>query len=322
VRVLEGVVRLMEGDPIMPATEPVAYTVPDAAAMAAVAREQDYGFCTEVLVRGTEFPPSMEIRAALRNLGGSIVVLATDDLLKVHVHTDTPDELFAMAEAWGTIESRKADDMRAQHQALHDAHVAIDFTLPAATVANARACVESGTPLVIGTTGLEEKHFEALQAASRDIPLVVGRNMSVGVNVFMNLVGRAAAALGDDYDIEITEAHHRHKVDAPSGTALALGEAVAQAQGRSLGDVAIHAREGQVGPRVPGTIGFSVIRGGDIVGDHKVLFAAPEETVEFSHHAADRKTFARGALRAARWAAGQAPGYYGMNDVLGLDSNA
>ena len=188
-------------------------------------------------------------------------------------------------------------------QAMHDAHVAIDFTLPAAAASNAQACVDSSTALVIGTTGLEQAHLDAMAEAARDIPLVYGRNMSVGVNVFMDLVGRAAKALGRDYDVEITEAHHRFKVDAPSGTALALGERVASAQGHTLDDVAIHGRNGQVGPRVPGTIGFSVVRGGNIVGDHTVLFAAAEETMSMTHHAVDRKSFARGALRAARWAA-------------------
>jgi len=206
-------------------------------------------------------------------------------------------------------------------QALHEAHVAIDFTLPSATIANVRASVDNGTALVIGTTGLEDKHLQAMNDASREIPLVYGRNMSVGMNVFMDLVGRAARALGSDYDAEITEAHHRQKVDAPSGTALALGEAIAAARSQKLDDVAIHSRHGTTGPRVPGTIGFSVIRGGNIVGDHSVLFAAAEETVEFSHHAVERKSFARGALRAARWAAGQAPGMYSMPDVLGLSAD-
>jgi 4-hydroxy-tetrahydrodipicolinate reductase len=142
--------------------------------------------------------------------------------------------------------------------------------------------------------------------------------MSVGVNVFTELVARAAKALGDGYDVEIAETHHRHKVDAPSGTALALGESIAAAQGRKLKDVAVHARHGQIGPRVPGTIGFSVVRGGNVVGEHSVRFIGAEEEVEFFHRAADRKTFARGALRAARWAAGRAPGLYSMADVLGM----
>lgn len=203
-------------------------------------------------------------------------------------------------------------------QALHGAQVAIDFTLPGAVEANVRACVEHGTALVIGTTGLEPRHLAALQAAAAEIPLVHAPNMSAGVNVFMDLVARAAKALGPDYDVEILEAHHRHKVDAPSGTALALAERIADARGRTLKDLAVYAREGRTGPRVPGTIGFAVVRGGNIVGEHTVSFIGPEERVEFVHRAADRKTFARGAVRAARWVAGRVPGLYTMTDVLGL----
>jgi 4-hydroxy-tetrahydrodipicolinate reductase len=202
-------------------------------------------------------------------------------------------------------------------QGLHAAQVAVDFTLPAVTEANLRACAEHGTALVIGTTGLEERQRKAMQKAAHEIPIVYARNMSVGVNVFMELVARAAKAL-EGYDVEISEAHHRHKIDAPSGTALALGERVAAAQGRKLEALAVYARHGQTGPRVPGTIGFSVVRGGNIVGEHTVRFIGAEEEVEFSHRAADRKMFARGALRAARWLAGQAPGLYSMADVLGL----
>jgi 4-hydroxy-tetrahydrodipicolinate reductase len=203
-------------------------------------------------------------------------------------------------------------------QALHGAHVAIDFTLPAALESNLKSCVESGTALVIGTTGLEQRHVDAMQKAAHQIPLVYGRNMSVGVNVFMDLVARAAAALDEEYDVEILEAHHRHKVDAPSGTALALGERVAAARGRKLKDLAVFAREGRTGPRVPSTVGFSVVRGGNIVGDHTVMFVSAEERMELTHRAQDRNAFARGALRAARWAAGRAPGFYSMADVLGL----
>jgi 4-hydroxy-tetrahydrodipicolinate reductase len=192
-------------------------------------------------------------------------------------------------------------------QALRDAHVAIDFTLPTAMIANVRASVDSGTALVIGTTGLEEKHLSVMSDASLKIPLVYSRNMSVGMNVFMNLIGRAAQALGPDYDVEISEAHHR--------------EEVAKAQGRKLDDIAVQSRHGKTGPRVPGTIGFSVIRGGNIVGKHSVLFVAAEESIEFSHNAVERKSFAQGALRAARWAAGQAPGMYSMVDALGLSND-
>jgi 4-hydroxy-tetrahydrodipicolinate reductase len=206
----------------------------------------------------------------------------------------------------------------ARNQALHSAQVAVDFTLPTVTEANLRACVEHGTAIVIGTTGLEQRHLQAMEKAAHEIPIVYGRNMSVGVNVFMELVARAAKALGDGYDVEIAETHHRHKVDAPSGTALALGERIAGARNRKLDELAVYTRHGQTGPRVPGTIGFSVTRGGNVVGEHSVRFIGAEEEVEFSHRAADRKTFARGALRAARWVAGQAPGLYSMADVLGL----
>ncbi len=202
--------------------------------------------------------------------------------------------------------------------ALDEADVAIDFTLPAALEANLAAAEASGTALVIGTTGLSDAQMEMLARAAERIPIVYARNMSVGVNVFMDLVARAASALGQSYDVEIAEAHHRFKVDAPSGTALALGEQIAAATGRSLDDVAVRVRDGQTGPRNAGEIGFSVIRGGNIVGEHTVLFAGPEEQLRFTHTAADRKTFARGALLAAQWAAGRPPGLYSMADVLGL----
>lgn len=204
-------------------------------------------------------------------------------------------------------------------QALNRARVAIDFTLPAALPANLQACTQSGTPIVVGTTGLDASQEKLLEKSARDIPVVYGRNMSVAMNVFIHYVSRAAAALGEDYDVEIVEAHHRNKVDAPSGTALTLGEAVASARRRKLGDVAVMARQGQIGPRVPGTIGFSTIRGGSIVGDHTVMFIAQDERVEFTHRASDRRAFALGALRAARWLAGRAPGLYSMADVLDLD---
>jgi 4-hydroxy-tetrahydrodipicolinate reductase len=203
-------------------------------------------------------------------------------------------------------------------QGLHGSQVAVDFTLPSATEANLRACVESGSALVIGTTGLEPRQIKAMERAAHEIPIVYARNLSVGVSVFIELVGRAAKALGDGYDVEILEAHHRHKVDAPSGTALALGERIAAARGRRLDELAVYARQGRVGPRVPGTIGFSVIRGGNIVGEHSVRFIGADEEVAFVHEAADRKTFAHGALRAARWASGRAPGLYSMADVLGF----
>jgi len=203
-------------------------------------------------------------------------------------------------------------------QALHGAQVAIDFTLPGALEANIAACQEAGTALVIGTTGLSLQQQQLLEQASHEIPIVYGRNMSLGMNVFTHFVAEAAQLLGKEYDVEIVEAHHRHKVDAPSGTALALGEAIAKARRHELDELAVRTRDGQIGPRVPGTIGFSAIRGGNIVGDHTVMFISPDERVEFTHRAADRRTFALGALQAARWLAGRAPGSYTMADVIGL----
>jgi len=203
-------------------------------------------------------------------------------------------------------------------QGLHAAQVAIDFTLPAATEANLKACVESGTALVIGTTGLEDRQRKAMEKAANEIPVVYARNMSVGVNVFMELVGRAAKALGDEYDVEIVEAHHRHKVDAPSGTALKLGEVVAAALGRDLKTCAVYGREGDTGERDAKSIGFHAIRGGDIVGEHTVIFAGSGERVEVTVRSQSRVTYAAGALRAARFLAGKAPGLYDMQDVLGL----
>ena len=193
----------------------------------------------------------------------------------------------------------------------------MDFTLPTVTEANLRACVERGSALVIGTTGLEERQQRAMEKAAHEIPIVYARNMSVGVNVFMELVARAAKALGDGYDVEIAETHHRHKVDAPSGTALALGERVAAARGRKLDELAVYARQGRVGPRVPGTIGFSVVARRQRRRRARGALHRRRRRSRVLARAADRKTFARGALRAARWAAGRAPGLYSMADVLG-----
>ena len=201
---------------------------------------------------------------------------------------------------------------------LEAAEVAIDFTLPEATQANVAACIDSGTALVIGTTGLEEEDVKSLREASGRIPLVYGRNMSVGVNVFMDLVRRAARALGEEYDAEILDAHHSQKVDAPSGTALALGEEVAKARGRTLEELGVKTRVGRTGPRAPNSVGFSVIRAGNIVGDHSVFFASPDERIELIHRATNRRTFARGALRAATWVHDKKPGFYSMRDVLDL----
>ncbi|MCS7100710.1 MAG: 4-hydroxy-tetrahydrodipicolinate reductase [Burkholderiaceae bacterium] len=202
-------------------------------------------------------------------------------------------------------------------QALAGVDVLIDFTRPQATLAHLPVCQRHGVALVIGTTGFDTDGREAIAAAARAVPVVFAPNMSVGVNAALKLVALAARIL-QDYDVEIVEAHHRHKVDAPSGTALALGEAVAAARGVRLPAVAVHARHGHTAERIDGSIGFAVVRGGDIVGDHTVLFAGPGERIEITHRAASRSNYALGALRAARFLAGRAPGLYDMQDVLGL----
>jgi len=196
--------------------------------------------------------------------------------------------------------------------------VVIDFSSPAASVANAGAAAETGTPLVGGTTGLAGAEIAAIEAASRKVAILRAANMSVGITLLLGLARRAAAALDEDFDIEILEMHHRHKKDAPSGTALALGTAAAEGRGGNLETLAERARDGLTGERRPGAIGFAALRGGDVAGDHRVIFAGPGETVTLAHHAADRRIFAKGALRAARWLVTAGPGLYGMDDVLGL----
>ncbi|MCL7743927.1 4-hydroxy-tetrahydrodipicolinate reductase [Guyparkeria hydrothermalis] len=196
--------------------------------------------------------------------------------------------------------------------------VLIDFTSIDATMRHLEMCRESGRAIVIGTTGLSDAQKEILADAARDIPVVFAPNMSIGINVLLQVLGQVATMLGDDYDVEIIEAHHRHKVDAPSGTALRLGESVADALDRDLQRVAIYGREGITGERSAETIGFSTIRGGDVVGDHTVLFAGIGERVEITHKASSRMTFAKGAVRAAQWVADKPAGLYDMSHVLGL----
>ncbi|MQX37302.1 4-hydroxy-tetrahydrodipicolinate reductase [Roseospira navarrensis] len=194
----------------------------------------------------------------------------------------------------------------------------IDFTTPAATVAHADLAAARGTILVVGTTGLGASDLTRLSEAASGARIVRAPNMSVGVNLLMALTRKVAATLGEDYDIEILEHHHRHKVDAPSGTALGLGEAAAAGRGVDLDAAADRVRDGHTGAREDGRIGFAVLRGGDVVGDHTVMFAGPGERIELTHKASDRAIYARGALRAALWAAERPNGLYGMADVLGL----
>ncbi len=200
--------------------------------------------------------------------------------------------------------------------------VLIDFTRPEGTLAHLAACVRHGTGAVVGTTGLSDEQKATLADCARRIPIVFAPNMSVGVNVLLNLVETAARRLGQGYDIEIVEMHHRHKVDAPSGTALFLGEAAARGAGRKLADCAVYAREGVTGERKPDAIGFAALRGGDVIGEHTVIFAGAGERIELAHKAGSRQNFAAGALRAARFVAAKRdesrPGLYDMRDVLGL----
>lgn len=205
-----------------------------------------------------------------------------------------------------------------REQALAGAEVVIDFTLPDAIGDNLAAVELAAIPLVVGITGLDGARMAELRRASARLAVLVAPNMSLGANLLFGLAGQAAAALPPDYDIEILEAHHRDKADAPSGTALKLGEIVAGARGEALAERAIYGRLGKSAGRAPGTIGFASLRAGDIVGVHQVLFAGSGETLEIVHRATDRMTFAFGALAAARWILGRPPGLYGMSDVLGL----
>ncbi len=194
--------------------------------------------------------------------------------------------------------------------------VVIDFTSPAAAIQVARFCAGTHRALVSGTTGLDDADLQELRRCAASAPTVWASNFSVGVNLLEALVEQATAAFGPEAEVEIFEAHHRHKVDAPSGTALTLGHAVARARGTSLESIARFTRQGHAGPRDPAEVGFQVLRGGDIVGEHSVWFCAHGERLELSHRATDRGIFARGALRAARWAASASPGFYSMRDVL------
>lgn len=207
------------------------------------------------------------------------------------------------------------DDIEA---AVSASDVLIDFTRPEGTLAHLSACVAHGKRIVIGTTGFDDAGRAAIATAAERIAIVFSPNMSVGVNVMFRLVAEASRALVDGYDVEIVEAHHRHKVDAPSGTALRLGEIVAAARGRRLEDVARHGRDGQVGPRASETIGFSAVRGGDIVGEHTVLYAGVGERIEITHRAGNRAGYASGSVMAARFVAGRDHGLFDMQDVLGL----
>lgn len=196
--------------------------------------------------------------------------------------------------------------------------ILVDFTRPEGTLAHLAACRSAGRKIIVGTTGFDASQLAAIRAASKDIAIVLAPSFSIGMNVTMKLVEMASKTLGADYDVEVFEVHHKHKVDAPSGTALKLGEIAAKARGQDFGAAGVFARHGLTGERKPGTIGFSVARGGDIIGDHTVLFAGTGERVEVTHRSSSRATYAQGAMRSALWLASKPPGLYDMQDVLGL----
>ena len=195
----------------------------------------------------------------------------------------------------------------------------IDFTNPQATVNHAQLAKETGTSLVIGTTGLDEVHLKSLQEAGSSAAVVYSGNMSLGINILLGLVEQIARSLSSDYDIEVLEMHHKHKIDAPSGTALMLGRAAAKGRGIVSEGNSVISRVGEVGPRPSGAIGYATLRGGDVIGEHSVIFAGAGERIELTHKANDRALFAKGAVHAALWTKGQAPGLYTMGNVLGLN---
>lgn len=250
-----------------------------------------------MLIEAVMQAEDMELAAALDQPGTAVLGKDAGELIGTHCKVTVSDD---------------------PHAALRGTHCLIDFTRPAGTLNHLEACRDRGVAMVIGTTGFEPGQKEKILQASADIPIVFAPNMSVGVNLVFKLLDVAARVLQTGYDVEILEAHHRHKVDAPSGTALRMGEVVAAALGRELSECAIYGREGLTGERHPNTIGFATMRGGDIVGDHTVMFAGTGERVEISHKAGSRMPYALGALRAARFLKGKSSGLYDMQDVLGL----
>lgn len=253
---------------------------------------------------------------------GKILIEAVDqaDGAQLTAAVDRPDSSLIGADAGelaalGKIGVLLAGDLNA---VLDQFDVLIDFTHPSVTLKNLEVCRQADKAMVIGTTGFSVEEKQLLAEAAKDIPIVFAANYSVGVNLCLKLLDTAARVLGDEVDIEIIEAHHRHKVDSPSGTALRMGEVVANALGRDLQKVAVYGREGQTGARERETIGFATVRAGDVVGDHTALFAADGERVEITHKASSRMTFAKGAVRAALWLQSQPAGLYDMQDVLGL----
>ncbi|OOZ41747.1 4-hydroxy-tetrahydrodipicolinate reductase [Solemya pervernicosa gill symbiont] len=251
-----------------------------------------------ILIEASQMAEGVSVGAATERSGSELLGLDVGNLVGV-----------------GALGVKLVDDLAA---VVDDFDVLIDFTSPAVTMANLEICREAGKRVVIGTTGLDDEQKQKIAEAGEQVAVVFAPNMSVGVNLSFKLLEIAAQVLGDDVDIEIVEAHHRHKVDAPSGTALRMGEVVADALGRDLKECAVYGREGITGERERKTIGFETIRAGDIVGEHTVLFAALGERLEITHKASSRMTFAKGAVRAAGWVMQHSQGEFDMQDVLGL----
>jgi 4-hydroxy-tetrahydrodipicolinate reductase len=261
--------------------------------------------------------PKLVIVGAAGRMGRRIVSLSIDagwfDIIAAVETKDHPD----IGKDAGLVASARPIDVKLDSVYPAGADVAIDFSQPAADK-TIDYCLEGGTALVLGTTGLTEKQREKIKAASAKIPLLYGTNMSVGMNVLFSLVGKVASMLGDEYDTEIIEQHHRFKKDAPSGSALTLAENICKATGKKIPDCLTLGRSGKDALRKKGTIGVHAVRAGDVVGIHSVIFSTLGETITFSHTAHSRDTFAIGALRAARWLIGKKPGLYSMTNVLGI----
>ena len=259
------------------------------------------------------------IAGAAGRMGRSLVLACHEaedlELTQALEHAESP----ALGSDSGVLAGIPANEVIIKSELQADAFdLLIDFTHPTATTNHVDYCREQGKKMVIGTTGADEDLQQKIKSAGDDIAILYAHNMSVGVNLCLNLLQSAAAVLGDDADIEIIEAHHRHKVDAPSGTALTMGKVIAETLGRDLKDCAVYGREGQTGARDRQTIGFETIRAGDIVGEHTVLFASEGERIEITHRCSNRMNFAHGAIRASRWLAERDQGYFTMQDVLGL----
>jgi len=262
--------------------------------------------------------PTLVIYGAAGRMGRRILALAGEEqdfqIVGAVDHPSHPD----LGKDAGLLAGISALGVKLNSQFPQKASVAIDFSLPQAVAQIIDWCQKTGAALVMGTTGLEKAQMEMLQTAAKKIAIVQATNMSLGMNLLFSMVGKVAAALGPDYDIEIIEAHHRHKKDAPSGSALSLAKSICGGTGRDYPDCLVYGRQGKDVPRRTGTIGMHAIRAGDIVGQHSVIYGAPGETITISHDAHSRDTFARGALRAAGWLLKQKPGLYTMQDVLGL----